>query len=507
MSTVKKSVNPNGAAAQAAAASKTAATNTAAPTTNAATTGTVSQYDREKLSPSQQAEIEYLSAQAKQAAASGNPNPSYHARAEEIRATAGYSGGADGSQYIELPNRPTPSASGVTTAPANTMRSSLDAWLAAAQQQQTNAIDYATNKAVTDLERAKEDAEVQFQEQRNQVDIQEAQAKDNQALYAERRGDKGGIGAAQYDSIMNTAAQNRLKVSQSQQKLATDTARQIADLRAQGAYEKADALLSLSQQYLSQLMSLEQWAAEYGLSVQQFNASLEQWAKEYDLAVSDVTGYFNGAPTLAYQESQRQQLASAGETLLAAGIMPSESQLAALGLTASQAQSYITAVKLAAASKGRDGNTTETTATKTMFEQMYDAGIKDEKTALAWLTSTGKYTSEAQIDLARELAADYMAKYGSGEFQNAISWSLQQKGYKMNDPNIWNDTRVLKDGSGNQIVQIQVTEAADRSQTGKSGRTVWYDKSAIEAGIREGLFDVVPDVRTNTITIIPGVRK
>ena len=246
----------------------------------------------------------------------------------------------------------------------------LNQWYQNAQQQQQNTIDFGTNQAILELLRNKQDAEAQYQEQRNQIAIDEAKAKDNQALYAEARGDKGGIGAAQYDAIMNTAAQNRLTVNSAQTKLATDTSRQIADLRAQGEYEKADALLTLSQQYLSQLMSLEQWAAEYNLSVAQFNASLKQWQAEYDLKVADLLGSYNGQKTMSakqfeftqqqYQDSlkadQEKRLASAGEILLAAGIMPSASQLAAMGMTTTEAQSYITAQKVAAAAaKGKSG--------------------------------------------------------------------------------------------------------------------------------------------------------
>ena len=239
----------------------------------------------------------------------------------------------------------------------------LDQWLQNAQPQQINKIDYGTNQAVLDLIRQQQDAQGMYQEQRNQIAIDEAKAKDNQALYAEARGDKGGIGQAQYDQIMATAAQNRLQVSQAQTKLATDTARQITDLRAQGEFEKADDLLELSQTYLSQLMSLEQWSMEFGLSVAQFNASLQQWAAEYEMAVADITGNFRGTPTLQYQQyqdelalTQQNQMASAGETLLSAGIMPSASQLAAMGITADQAQSYLTAAKIAAAQKAKSSS-------------------------------------------------------------------------------------------------------------------------------------------------------
>ena len=263
----------------------------------------------------------------------------------------------------------------------------LDQWLQNAQQQQINKIDYGTNQAVLDLIRQEQDAQGQYQEQRNQIAIDEAKAKDNQALYAEARGDKGGIGQAQYDAIMNTAAQNRLQVNQAQTKLATDTARQISDLRAQGEYEKADALLQLSQQYLSQLINLEQWSMEFGLSVAQFNASLQQWAAEYEMAVADITGNFRGTPTLQYQQyqdelalKQQNQMASAGETLLAAGIMPSASQLAAMGLSMEQAQSYITAAQLAAAKKsgggggGGDGSKTGDPTSDSVIESMLALG-------------------------------------------------------------------------------------------------------------------------------------
>lgn len=347
----------------------------------------------------------------------------------------------------------------------------LDQWLQSAQQQQTGAIDYATNQGIKELDRAEQDAAGDFQTQRNQIAVDEAKAKDNQALYAETRGDKGGIGAAQYDAVANTAAQNRLAVNSAQTKLATDTARQISDLRAQGEYEKADAMLSLSQQYLSQLMQLEQWAAEYNLTAEQFNAQLEQWVKEYNLQVQqlnnsqaqwereynlNVNQYnsaldqwekefnanavqqnnalqqwaaehnldaaqleaalkqwemeYNADATAknnalqqwlaeynlgvdkfnANQEqwekefnlsvndqnnalrqwaaeyaltqqkyaddkaaSEQSSLASAGETLLNAGIMPSASQLSAMGITSAQAQEYITLAQAAAALKAK----------------------------------------------------------------------------------------------------------------------------------------------------------
>lgn len=293
----------------------------------------------------------------------------------------------------------------------------LDQWLQNAQQQQVNKIDYGTNQAVLDLIRQQQDAQGRYQEQRNQIAIDEAKAKDNQALYAEARGDKGGIGQAQYDAIMNTAAQNRLQVSQAQTKLATDTARQIADLRAQGEYEKADALLQLSQQYLSQLINLEQWSMEFGLSVAQFNASLQQWAAEYEMAVADITGNFRGTPTLQYQQyqdelalKQQNQMASAGETLLSAGIMPSASQLAAMGITMDQAQSYITAAQLAAAQKLKNNNPGGTPIVGSGIDELF-AAAKGQDNPWTWIKNNyKKYGLTAQPD--------------KGEFENWMAVNI-----------------------------------------------------------------------------------
>ena len=227
----------------------------------------------------------------------------------------------------------------------------LDQWRQSAEEQAQKKVDFATQQGVTELQRAEEDAQKQFQTQRNQVDIDEAKALSNQALYSEARGDKGGIGASQYASIQNTAAKNRLTVNQSQTKLATDTARQIADLRAQGEFQKADSLLEISQTYLTQLMQLQQWALSYNMSVDDFNNEVDRWKANYEMQVSEITGTFRGQQTFAAKKAEEGKLADAGAALLDAGIMPSSAQLSAMGMTKSQAQSYVNAIKAATAVK------------------------------------------------------------------------------------------------------------------------------------------------------------
>ena len=217
----------------------------------------------------------------------------------------------------------------------------------AARQQYNNQIDYSMDTAARDLNRALTDAQDAFRTQQDQITAEEMQARDNAALYAEARGDKGGIGQAQYNSIQNTAAQNRLQVRNAQTKLATDTSRQISDLRAQGEFERADKMLQLTQEYLSQLRQIEQYANDFNLSVDQINTAISEWEYEYnqaakqfatntELSLAQLTGAFsNGTPTYAAQQETNEQLASIAMSLIQAGVKPTQLSPEQLGALAS----------------------------------------------------------------------------------------------------------------------------------------------------------------------------
>ena len=167
----------------------------------------------------------------------------------------------------------------------------------AQKEQSQRSIDYTVQQGVNELQRAQEDAQGQFQTQRNQIAANEKNALDNQALYSEMRGDRGGIGQAQYSAIQNNAATNQLTVNKEQTKLATDTARQIADLRAQGEFKKADALLEITQEYLGKLMQLKQWADEMNVSIDEFNIGVEEWEQEYNAKIQQSLGELSIAAT------------------------------------------------------------------------------------------------------------------------------------------------------------------------------------------------------------------
>lgn len=373
-----------------------------------------SSYDAMYLSPEDLAAVQQYKRQYVDAEARGDRAgmDAAHRAAEQIRAKYNYSGGTYGDQYIpwggsnntpsyqpvqpptyvpppyvETPQFNTPTFNPVPQANKDELKALLEQWKQKAEEQSTGQIDFAVQQAITELERALADAQPQFKEQAEAVALDEAQAMDNSALYAQLRGDKGGIGASQFNEIQATAAKNRQAVQQAQTKLSTDTARQIADLRAKGEFEKADSLLEISQNFLAQLMSLEQWAAEYNLNAAQFEASLKQWQAEFEASMKQWQADFElgqqqwGAQfelnqnqwNADFQNQQNQwnqefgfaqnqwqteldlkkkeQLASIGEALLGSGVMPNDEQLAALGLTKQQAQQLLQAYQLESAKK------------------------------------------------------------------------------------------------------------------------------------------------------------
>jgi len=220
----------------------------------------------------------------------------------------------------------------------------LNAEIDAARQQYNTEIDRNVDTQALALQRALTDAQKDFQTQQNQVTANEMNALDNAALYAEARGDKGGIGQAQYNSIQNTAAKNRMNISAAQTKLATDTARQISDLRAQGEFERADKMLALTQQYLSELRQIEEYAANFNLSVDQINTAIAEWEYNYamearqfatstELSLAQLTGMFsNGMSTYDAREKTLSNTAELALSLLQAGVKPT--QLSATQLSA-----------------------------------------------------------------------------------------------------------------------------------------------------------------------------
>ena len=222
---------------------------------------------------------------------------------------------------------------GVRENPSGSMKDLLASWSEAALRQKETKIDEQTEASVTALGDALAQANERAQTERDRNEIDAAKAKDNAALYAEARGDRGGIGQAQYNEIEAERLRNRQAISTAQTRIAAETARQIAALRAKGEFQKADALLDVTQKYLRELLTLEKWSANWANTQSQLRRNVEQWERSYAQTIA-------GAEHTVSRERQ-SQLASSGDALLKAGVMPSAEQLAAMGMTAEQARAYI----------------------------------------------------------------------------------------------------------------------------------------------------------------------
>lgn len=326
----------------------------------------LSSADQAFLSPTGQERIRRLKEQYAAAIAAGDHAAAgkAHEQAEAIRKTAGYSGGEDGGGYADIitPNvfRKETEVS-VPQADTDSIQSLVGSLKDTAEQQINTSVDYATRNAVEDLQRSQENAKEIYQNQRNQVAEKEANDLSNSTLYAAARGDRGGIGQTQYNSIQNTAAQNQLAINQTQVKLATDTARQIADLRARGEYEKADAKLKLTQTYLTQLIQFKQWAASYDLSGEELRERIREWNQNFIYqqerdAVSDSMwsqdfDYRQRRDEVTDTWTEKNFLASVANLFLKMGVPLTDSQKAALEADNSQINRYVSQIQASLAEK------------------------------------------------------------------------------------------------------------------------------------------------------------
>lgn len=230
---------------------------------------------------------------------------------------------------------------------------------AADQQIRTN-INYSTQQAADQLQRALQDAQGSYEDAIARQLIETQQARDAQALRNQVNGDRGGIGSAQVDSIVNTGAKNREAIAAQQRQLSTDTARQLADLRAQGKYEEANQLLQSAQQRLAALYE-EQVRLQQMEETQK--STLASLGSQYlaaglmpNQAMLDAMGIDAQTAQLyadyAKQQNNASQLAALGNEYLSAGLMPNQAMLDALGIDAATAQQYIDYVNSQAKSGG-----------------------------------------------------------------------------------------------------------------------------------------------------------
>ena len=290
--------------------------------------------------------------------------------------TAGTSGSAGtGTAALRSQLAQTQRQNQISTLDQNTLQGWMDRYGQIrdnAVAQQAAQIDYGVRQGTSQLSRTLADAQEQYNTVNNQIAADAARARDNQALYAAARGDRGGIGAAKYDSISNTAMVQQREVNNARVKLTTDVMRQIEDLRAQGEFQKADAVFDATQGYLRQLQQLEQYAKEYNLNVEQFNAQMRQQALSYAMQLEQMdVNRSQWLEEMAFQrsraaqsdyENDRNYTASRADTnrnnlmaMIQSGYRPDDETLREAGIDPNYADLVISANQQGLAVSGTSG--------------------------------------------------------------------------------------------------------------------------------------------------------
>ena len=205
----------------------------------------------------------------------------------------------------------------------------INAQYNAAQQQAENTIDYRTQQNINNAQRTYEDSIRDYRNQYRDQTTDMYKAMDNAALVARANGQFGGSATAQVGAVQSEYQKQRQALSLQQQKLATDTVREVENLRAQGEFDKADALLKSRQQ---QFQSLYEDAVR---------VDENRWANEqYQTGLQREDTAIEREQTL-YDKSYLQQL---GLAFMKMGVVPAQNMLDAMGLDRSSAQSYVNAV-------------------------------------------------------------------------------------------------------------------------------------------------------------------
>jgi hypothetical protein len=196
-------------------------------------------------------------------------------------------------------------------------------------KQQQNSIDYTTNKNINSAVRDYEDAVSDYRTNTQDLSTSMYQNMDNQALVSRANGQYGGMATASVGAVQSDYQAQRQALAREQQKLATDTLREVEDLRAQGEFDKADALLAANQQKFQALY-------EDAVRVDENQYSNNQWQTTLDREDAEIQRQ--------QEQSDKEYLQQLGQAFLSAGAMPSTAMLEAMGLDQGTAQLYINMV-------------------------------------------------------------------------------------------------------------------------------------------------------------------
>lgn len=371
---------------------------------------------------------------------------------------------------------------------------------------------YEKNKAAID--RAGSGVSVGYQNARNEAAGASELAKRNNAQYAAAYGLNTGTGG-QMELARNVALQNNLNSintaeGQSMADLAlqranaeTEYNNAIAQANAQGNSELASQLYQEKVRVQETLLNLQiqqaqmeyqayrdsvadsQWQQSFNQNVGQQNWQNAFNSQQYadQLAQQDWQNYFNATQYLnnlgqqsynnlfnqtQYNDSQTAQkqsdLANAGWSFLKVGALPSSEMLAAMGMTAADAQAYIAAAK--AASKTTTNNSTASNMTLATAKDLANNGIVTEQSLK--VLNDGGYNNDS-IKSIYGIDVDSLAATAANGYDNGSLSSDQvkmlQSMYGLEQDGFW--------GPNSQKVSGMSADEAWAKYVGSNSRLGW----------------------------------
>lgn len=268
------------------------------------------------------------------------------------------------------------------------------------------ATEAAVQNATSQLERIRAVGERTAEENAQMAKQDSEELRRTRRAMEQNEGNRQRIGESQYGVAENAYDQQMAVIESVKNKLRTDTARQVADLRAQGDYASANAALETAQAQFRQLY-------EEGLRVSGNLRSNYEYQTELQREDEAIA-----------REQDSEELdwkRSMGEFMLKHGVMPTDEILAALGIDSSAAQLYINAVSSGYYSGGSGSGSSGGTTYKSSQEILDDLtgdlpDLSDENEEPDGLPF-GLYS-----DYNKDIAERALAKAAAGDLVSA--WGI-----------------------------------------------------------------------------------
>ncbi len=196
-------------------------------------------------------------------------------------------------------------------------------------------------KAVSALNERLKAAALNYRRSVEAAEADKEREKASAALYSELRGDRGGIGKLEYLSAYQNAAAAKRDAGAALSSERSTVLNEIAEKRNERALNDALGEEKAASSIAAKNAELGKWAYEREQAEKSDAAALA-------LKEAALLGEYKGEKTADVENkensAEKKTLSSACYALLERGVMPSEEQLTAAGITKQQAESFIAAL-------------------------------------------------------------------------------------------------------------------------------------------------------------------